>query len=92
MICHPAPGQSFGQTAAVRLGSLSLGSDCSELALFPLTLDAGLFSPFRLLQTVNPYNFAALSQVILRLSASGIPAKAFSTNSREFGNVDAWCG
>lgn len=37
----------------------------------------------------NPYNFAAFSQVILRLSASGTPAKVFSTKSRELGKVEA---
>ena len=46
-------------------------------------------SPFIRSYNVNPYNFAALSQVILRLSASGTPAKAFSTNSRECGKVEA---
>ncbi len=49
-------------------------------------------SPFIRSYNGNPYNFAALSQVILRLSSSGTPTKVFSTNSRECGNVDAWCG
>jgi hypothetical protein len=47
------------------------------------------FYPFICSYNVNSYNFAALSQVILRLSASGTPAKAFSTNSRECGKVEA---
>jgi len=39
-----------------------------------------------------PYSLAALSQVILRVTSAGTPAKFFAITSRECGQVESVCG